>query len=103
MNRKKDIVWIRSALFVPCNRPDRVDMALKTAADVIIIDLEDAVERIKRTTGDEKIFYFDGLKIFGEDLVGPRLPDDLHPDGDGYEILGKNVAEQVLPILIKNR
>ncbi len=34
---------IRSALFVPGNRPDRVDKAVNTAADVIIIDLEDAV------------------------------------------------------------
>lgn len=65
--------------------------------------LEDAVERIKRIMKDDKIFYFDGLNIFGEDLLGPRLPDNLHPDGDGYEILGKNVAEQVLPILLKNR
>ena len=34
---------IRSALFVPGNRPDRVTKALGTAADVVIIDLEDAV------------------------------------------------------------
>jgi citrate lyase subunit beta/citryl-CoA lyase len=37
------IKFIRSALFVPGNRPDRVDKALGTAADVVIIDLEDAV------------------------------------------------------------
>ncbi|MCF8110034.1 MAG: CoA ester lyase [Desulfobacteraceae bacterium] len=40
----------RSALFVPGNRPDRVDKAVATAADLIIIDLEDAVpvaEKIK--------------------------------------------------------
>lgn len=34
---------IRSALFVPGNRPDRVDKAVATAADRVIIDLEDAV------------------------------------------------------------
>ncbi len=34
---------IRSALFVPGNRPDRVDKAAATAADHVIIDLEDAV------------------------------------------------------------
>jgi citrate lyase subunit beta/citryl-CoA lyase len=39
----KEIGFIRSALFVPGNRPDRVDKALATAADVVIIDLEDAV------------------------------------------------------------
>ena len=30
---------IRSALFVPGNRPDRVDKAVATAADRVIIDL----------------------------------------------------------------
>jgi citrate lyase subunit beta/citryl-CoA lyase len=35
--------FIRTALFVPGNRPDRVDKAVNTAADVVIIDLEDAV------------------------------------------------------------
>lgn len=34
---------IRSALFVPGDRPDRVDKAVATAADRVIIDLEDAV------------------------------------------------------------
>lgn len=34
---------IRTALFVPGNRPERVDKAIDTEADAIIIDLEDAV------------------------------------------------------------
>ena len=34
---------VRSALFVPGNRPDRVDKAVATVADRVIIDLEDAV------------------------------------------------------------
>jgi citrate lyase subunit beta/citryl-CoA lyase len=34
---------IRSALFVPGNRPDRIDKAMATKADAVIIDLEDAV------------------------------------------------------------
>lgn len=34
---------IRTALFVPANRPDRVEKALASAADAIIIDLEDSV------------------------------------------------------------
>ena len=39
----KALEFIRTALFVPGNRPDRVDKAVRTAADVVIIDLEDAV------------------------------------------------------------
>ena len=34
---------VRSALFVPGNRPDRIDKAVGTPADLVIIDLEDAV------------------------------------------------------------
>jgi len=39
----KDIGFIRTALFVPGNRPDRVDKAVGLGADMVIIDLEDAV------------------------------------------------------------
>lgn len=38
-----EIGFIRSALFVPGNRPDRVLKAISTDADAVIIDLEDAV------------------------------------------------------------
>ena len=34
---------MRTALFAPGTRPDRVDKAVATSADVVIIDLEDAV------------------------------------------------------------
>lgn len=36
-------ILLRTALFVPGNRPDRIVKAFGTGADVIIIDLEDAV------------------------------------------------------------
>ncbi len=39
----KPIGTLRTALFVPATRPDRVDKALGVGADVVIIDLEDAV------------------------------------------------------------
>lgn len=39
----KTIGTLRTALFVPATRPDRVDKALSAGADVVIIDLEDAV------------------------------------------------------------
>lgn len=43
-----DRIPIRSALFVPGNRPELVDKAVDTAADAIIIDLEDAVSLDKK-------------------------------------------------------
>jgi citrate lyase subunit beta/citryl-CoA lyase len=39
----KKIEFMRSALFVPGNRPDRIDKAVNTPADAVIVDLEDAV------------------------------------------------------------
>ncbi|MBW1710650.1 MAG: CoA ester lyase [Deltaproteobacteria bacterium] len=34
---------LRTALFVPGNQPERIDKAFNTAADAVVIDLEDAV------------------------------------------------------------
>ena len=39
---------MRTALFVPGDRPDRVNKAVATAADAVIIDLEDAVSLVKK-------------------------------------------------------
>lgn len=36
--------FIRSALFVPATRPERIPKALASGADVVIVDLEDAVQ-----------------------------------------------------------
>ena len=39
---------IRTALFVPGDRPDRVDKAVSAGADMVIVDLEDAVAGSKK-------------------------------------------------------
>ncbi len=48
-------ILIRTALFVPGNRPDRVEKAFNTDADVIIIDLEDAVPLSEKETTRSKV------------------------------------------------
>ncbi len=50
-----DLSLIRSALFVPGTRPDRVDKALETGADAVIVDLEDAVPPEKKTEAREVV------------------------------------------------
>ncbi len=45
---------IRSALFVPGSRSDRIDKALATDADVVVIDLEDAVALDEKETARSK-------------------------------------------------
>lgn len=46
----KAVDFIRSALFVPGNRPERIDKAVATATDIVIIDLEDAVPIAEKRT-----------------------------------------------------
>ncbi len=60
--------------------------------------LAEAVRRLA-DCGDPNLHYFDGRILFDEDLVADYLPDQLHPSADGYEILGRNFAEKILPAL----
>lgn len=76
--------------------PNAVGFTLEMMRDELI----DVVDRIRQVTGDEKIYYFNGLELFGEKLVDDYLPDNLHPNGDGCEILGNNAATNVLPQLL---
>lgn len=62
-----DLGYIRTALFVPGNRPDRIDKAVSTHADIVIIDLEDAVplaeKKSTRRTVREKVKVHQKSKI----------------------------------------
>ena len=64
----KAFEFIRTALFVPGNRPDRVDKAVRTAADAVIIDLEDAVpysqKKETRPVVREKVLEYPERPIF---------------------------------------
>lgn len=64
----KELGFIRTALFVPGNRPDRVDKAVRAEADAVIIDLEDAVphalKKEARQFACEKIMQYKSRNIF---------------------------------------
>lgn len=53
-----------------------------------------------RDHGDTNLHFFDGLELLGEADAG-YLPDSLHPNGDGYELMGRRVAERILPALLQ--
>lgn len=57
-------------------------------------ELADAVERL-RALGDDRLFYLDGLKIFGPEHID-HLPDRLHPDAEGYRIMADNFEKYVM-------
>ena len=46
-----------------------------------------AVDDLK-SSGDANVYYVDGLRLFGKDLAH-MLPDDLHPNAEGYKPLGE--------------
>jgi hypothetical protein len=56
-------------------------------------EVASAVEAL-RAHGDRNLHYVDGLRLFGPELA-ERLPDELHPDAEGYRILGANFLREV--------
>jgi len=52
--------------------------------------IADLVER-RRGAGDSNLHYVDGLTLFGAEDA-PDLPDDLHPNPDGYRRMGERFA-----------
>jgi citrate lyase subunit beta/citryl-CoA lyase len=84
---------LRSLLFVPGDRPDRMAKALHSGADALILDLEDAVAAAAKPRAREAVAEFvqanpaAGLWVRVNPLDGPELDHDLdailpaHPDG----------------------
>ncbi|TRM50834.1 CoA ester lyase [Achromobacter sp. LC458] len=51
---------VRSALFVPASRAERIPKALAAGADTVIVDLEDAVEHLAKASAREALCDFLG-------------------------------------------
>ena len=49
---------------------------------------------LMQARGDRNLHYVDGLELFGPEMAH-MLPDDLHPDADGYQAMGQNFVEKV--------
>lgn len=53
--RQLDLARARTFLFVPASRPERIAKALATGADVVIVDLEDAVAPANKPTARDAL------------------------------------------------
>jgi len=88
---------LRTALFVPGNRPDRVDKAVKTGADAVIIDLEDAVvlteKEASRSKVRDKILEHAERKI----IVRVNSLDSPFFEGDLAEVITGNLSCLMVP------
>ena len=51
------------------------------------------VVEIFNKNGDQQLFYVDGLAILNANYAN-LLPDDLHPNAEGYKIMGRNFASE---------
>jgi citrate lyase subunit beta / citryl-CoA lyase len=88
---------LRTALFVPATRPDRVDKALATGADMVIIDLEDAVaaslKKQAREAAREKVIEHGTPKL----MVRINALGSGHNRMDLEAIVGASPAAIMLP------
>lgn len=62
-------------------------------------EVERAVSTL-RAHGDRHVYYVNGLDVFGPDL-GHLLPDELHPNAEGYRTLGRNFLRVVAEPLFR--
>ena len=50
--------------------------------------------RVLQNHGDSNIHYIDGLNLFGPEYIH-LLPDELHPNGEGYKVIGDKFLSEV--------
>jgi lysophospholipase L1-like esterase len=87
------------AVLSPISSPPREEMPNQVGFTLRAMreEVAAAVEAL-RARGDRHLHYINGLDIFGPDLAH-LLPDDLHPNAAGYEVLGRNfLAKVVAPL-----
>ena len=64
--------------------------------DLMREQIQDAVGRLS-ARGDGNLHYFSGLDLLGPDMAEQYLTEDgVHPNGDGYEAIGRNFLQRVL-------
>jgi len=69
--------------------PNAVGFTLQAMRDEVV-----AAADVLQAAGDSALHYVDGLEIFGAEYTH-LLPDELHPDAEGYRLMGQNFTEKV--------
>ncbi len=60
-------------------------------------EIKNAVD-IMANSGDQNIYYLDGLTVF-DNRYENLLPDNLHPNNEGYSIMASNISDSLAPYL----
>lgn len=77
------------------DKPNKVDWTLADYRNAVA----DVVEKL-RAHGDEFVACQDGLELMGAEHAH-LMPDDLHPNAEGYRILGQNFIEKAVPKFVQ--
>jgi hypothetical protein len=90
--RHPDIPFV---VMSPILSPPRETVANAVGFDLRAMrqEVAEAVQTL-RSHGDQHIHYIDGLDIFGP-KDAHLLPDELHPNAEGYKLMGSRFAEKV--------
>ena len=70
------------------------DNAVGLNLQIMRVQIQSCVNKLK-TLGDLNLHYVDGLDIFGAEYAH-LLPDDLHPNVEGYNMLAQNFLKRVV-------
>ena len=71
---------------------DKKDPFMPTLQDMRS-ELETAVDILVQR-GDKSLYYVSGLRLFSSaDAAAGLMPDGLHPNAVGYELLGRRIAQ----------
>ena len=88
---------LRSLLFVPGDRPDRMEKALKAGADALILDLEDAVAPAAKPEARQAVAQFVGARPAARLWVRINPLDGAECDKDLQAVLPARPDGIVLP------
>ena len=88
---------LRSALFVPATRPERIDKALACGADAVIVDLEDAVPPEQKAAARENVRQFLAARPQARVFLRINAADSPEHDADLALCEQAGVAAVLLP------
>jgi citrate lyase subunit beta/citryl-CoA lyase len=91
------IELLRSLLFVPGNQPDVIDKAMKTKADVVIMDLEDAVHIDEKSKA--RLYVKEKIALYSHrsKMVRVNALETMLMEKDISAILDPNLSGLMIP------
>lgn len=88
-------IGVVTSIYADSPEPNAVGLTLGQYREMT----RDVVRRLI-SAGDRHLHIFEGMDLLGEaDAKSGMMADAVHPNGDGYELIGTRFAENVLPAL----